>query len=430
MVTCPEGGPVFPWVCVPDLPVWGESFQTFINSLKCVCKVLGCCGVSLGVSPLQGWLGPGRSDEPELELLFVTGVCATFNTGFRAEAQTHCRAVSDPRDSWNVTTGICFSQGCSGCRDVGNVCTGSRERETKCRGEQRELLEEAVAAGWELQAMRPPLLRVSPVTLCFLISGHVFPFLCTALPFPLHSSSLSSTQLFPSSADLFPSSAEPILPGEVGELRGNSSPAPGGDPEGVMALTDPFKDKLGSHKLWGGVWEVQASLNSLFGGVWGGSDSGLEIPAGSVCTVRLVLSRSLFLFPEIIYSRNQMLEVGKDLVEIGKDFLAPCSALAPPHCDCFRPVWCLAWLEVEAGTDVFVVLRSCSGGGGVPPRLCWCHQWHLAEDTGVTYRTGFCLEQRLPSAHPRLLQECDAAAAAGSAPQLCSQPSDCTITAG
>lgn len=197
-----------------------------------------------------------------------------------------------------------------------------------------------------------------------------------------------------------------------------------------MALTDPFKDELGSHKLWGGVWEVQASLNSLFGGVWGGSDSGLEIPAGSVCTVRLVLSRSLFLFPEIIYSRNQMLEVGKDLVEIGKDFLAPCSALAPPHCDCFRPVWCLAWLEVEAGTDVFVVLRSCSGGGGVPPRLCWCHQWHLAEDTGVTYRTGFCLEQRLPSAHPGLLQECDAAAAAGSAPQLCSQPSDCTITAG
>lgn len=189
-MTCPEGGPVFPWVCVPDLPVWGESFQTFINSLKRVCKVLGCCGVSLGVSPLQGWLGPGRSDEPELELLFVTGVCATFNTGFRAEAQTHCRAVSDPRDSWNVTTGICFSQGCSGCRDVGNVCTGSRERETKCRGEQRELLEEAVAAGWELQAMRPPLAQGLP---CY----PVLSYLWTRLPLPLHSSSLSSAQLFP-----------------------------------------------------------------------------------------------------------------------------------------------------------------------------------------------------------------------------------------
>lgn len=49
-----------------------------------------------------------------------------------------------------------------------------------------------------------------------------------------------------------------------------------------MALTDPFKDKLGSHRLWEGVWEVQGSLTSLFGGEWGGSDSatGLEIPAG------------------------------------------------------------------------------------------------------------------------------------------------------
>lgn len=28
-----------------------------------------------------------------------------------------------------------------------------------------------------------------------------------------------------------------------------------------MALTDPFKDRLGSHKLWEGVWDVQASLN-------------------------------------------------------------------------------------------------------------------------------------------------------------------------
>lgn len=106
-----------------------------------------------------------------------------------------------------------------------------------------------------------------------------------------------------------------------------------------MALRDPFKDKLGSHKLWEGVWKVQASLSNLFGGDWGGSDSatGLEIPAGScrsMCTVRLVLSRSLFLFPDIIYSSNQLLEMGKDLVEIGKDFLAPCSALAPPHCDC------------------------------------------------------------------------------------------------
>lgn len=53
--------------------------------------------------------------------------------------------------------------------------------------------------------------------------------------------------------------------------------------------------------------------------------------------------------------------------------------------------------QVEAGTDVFVVLRSCSGGGRVPPSLCWDHQWHLAEDTGVTCRTGFCLEQRLPT---------------------------------
>lgn len=106
-----------------------------------------------------------------------------------------------------------------------------------------------------------------------------------------------------------------------------------------MALRDPFKDKLGSHKLREGVWKVQASLSNLFGGDWGGSDSatGLEIPAGScrsMCTVRLVLSRSLFLFPDIIYSSNQMLEMGKDLVEIGKDFLAPCSSLAPPHCDC------------------------------------------------------------------------------------------------
>lgn len=49
-----------------------------------------------------------------------------------------------------------------------------------------------------------------------------------------------------------------------------------------------------------------------------------------------------------------MPELGKGLVEIGKDFLAPCSALAAPHCDCFNPVWSLAWLEVEAGTDVFV----------------------------------------------------------------------------
>lgn len=74
-VRCPEAGPVFPWVCVPELPVWGESSQTFVilfNALA-VCEVLGCCGVSLGVSPLQGWLGPGQADEPELELLFVKG---------------------------------------------------------------------------------------------------------------------------------------------------------------------------------------------------------------------------------------------------------------------------------------------------------------------------------------------------------------------
>lgn len=76
--------------------------------------------------------------------------------------------------------------------------------------------------------------------------------------------------------------------------------------------------------------------------------------AADQCAVRLVLTRSLFLFPDMIYSRNQMLKMGKDLVEIGEDFLAPCSALAPPYCDCFNPVGSLAWLEVEAGTDVFV----------------------------------------------------------------------------
>lgn len=86
---------------------WLHGF-VFLNSLsgdrvsKCsliplnvlaIGKVLGCCGVSLGVSPLQGWLGPGRADEAELELLFVRGVCATFSTGLRVEAQTRCRAV-------------------------------------------------------------------------------------------------------------------------------------------------------------------------------------------------------------------------------------------------------------------------------------------------------------------------------------------------
>lgn len=49
-----------------------------------------------------------------------------------------------------------------------------------------------------------------------------------------------------------------------------------------------------------------------------------------------------------------MPELGKGLVEIGKDFRAPCSALAAPHRDCFNPVWSLAWLKVETGTDVFV----------------------------------------------------------------------------
>lgn len=115
-----------------------------------------------------------------------------------------------------------------------------------------------------------------------------------------------------------------------------------------MALRDTFKDKVGSHKLWEGVWKVQASLNNLFGGDWGGSDSatGLEIPAGScrsMYTVRLVLSRSLFLFPDIVYSRNQMLEMGKD-------FLAPCSALASPHCNCRVFQACLV-LGLAQGRD-------------------------------------------------------------------------------
>lgn len=94
-VTCPETGSVFLWVCVPELPVWGESSQTFVtlSNVLAVCKVLGCCGVSLGVSPLWGWLGPGRADEPELELLFVEDVCATFGTGLRAEAHARCGAL-------------------------------------------------------------------------------------------------------------------------------------------------------------------------------------------------------------------------------------------------------------------------------------------------------------------------------------------------
>lgn len=67
----------------------------FINSLKRVghLKGFGLLWFSFGVSPLQRWLGPGKADEPELELLFVKGVCATFNTGLSAEAQTRCRAV-------------------------------------------------------------------------------------------------------------------------------------------------------------------------------------------------------------------------------------------------------------------------------------------------------------------------------------------------
>lgn len=114
-VTCPEGAaPVSPWVCVPELPVWGESFQTCINSLNllAICKVLGCCGVSLGVSPLQGWLGPGRADEPELELLFARVFVPHSLLGGELKL-TLAAGLSDPRDSWNVTTGICFSQGSS-----------------------------------------------------------------------------------------------------------------------------------------------------------------------------------------------------------------------------------------------------------------------------------------------------------------------------
>lgn len=76
---------------------------------------------------------------------------------------------------------------------------------------------------------------------------------------------------------------------------------------------------------------------NLFGGNWGGSDSatGLEIPAAISVHSQTGAYRSLFLFPVIVHSsRNPMLEMGKDLVEIGEDFLAPCSALAPPHCNC------------------------------------------------------------------------------------------------
>lgn len=41
VVTCPESGPVSPRVCVPELPVWGETFQTFINSPKPVGHLQG-----------------------------------------------------------------------------------------------------------------------------------------------------------------------------------------------------------------------------------------------------------------------------------------------------------------------------------------------------------------------------------------------------
>lgn len=171
-----------------------------------------------------------------------------------------------------------------------------------------------------------------------------------------------------------PSSVELILPGEVGELRGSSSPAPRGDPEGFMA---PIKDKLGSHNLWEGVWEVQATC--LVG-------TGEEVTQPldwrsqqqSVCTVRLVLSRSLFLFPDTVHSsRNQMLEMGEDLVEIGDNFLAPCSALAPPHCSWGVFQACVV-LGLARGRGRY--RRVCGAqklhilGWRVPPGLCWCHQ--------------------------------------------------------
>lgn len=81
-------------------------------NLLAVCKVLGCCGVPLGVSPLQGWLGPGRADEQSWSCS-LSRVFVPHSLLGRELKPTLAAGLSDPRDGWNVTTGICFSQGSS-----------------------------------------------------------------------------------------------------------------------------------------------------------------------------------------------------------------------------------------------------------------------------------------------------------------------------
>lgn len=130
-----------------------------------------------------------------------------------------------------------------------------------------------------------------------------------------------------------------------------------------MALRDTYKDKVGSHKLWEGVWKVQASLNNLFGGDWGGSDSATgwrsQQGAADQCTQSdWCLAGACFCSLTSFTPGIRCWRWEKTSWHLALLLHHPIATAG-----CFKPVWSLAWLKVEAGTDVFVVCRSCTFWG-------------------------------------------------------------------
>lgn len=134
-------------------------------------------------------------------------------------------------------------------------------------------------------------------------------------PLPLASTFSSRVTLLSSPSS---SSSELILPGEAGvqaagPSRGATQPSSRRSVRSETCLVTnqaqqaPGRCRRVSSDLFGGE-EVAQALGR-------GSSRGT-----------LTLHRSLFTFSEMFYSRNQVLEMGED-------GLAPCSPLAPPHCN-------------------------------------------------------------------------------------------------
>lgn len=196
--------------------------------------------------------------------------------------------------------------------------------------------------------MRPPCPGAPLLPLCFLQLRDSY--LRTRLLLPLQSSS--------------PSFPELVLPGEVGELRGSGSPAPRGD-------------------LEGGSWHSETHLKTK----WALTNSGKVCGrCRRVSTTCLVGTGEEVTQPLGWRSQQGAADqcTQSDWCLAGACFCSLTSFTPGIRCwrwektswhlalllhhpiataGCFKPVWSLAWLKVETGTDVFVVCRSCTFWG-------------------------------------------------------------------